>query len=397
MSARRSIIRVVGIGVLALMASACRREPPNPTRPRRPRPTTTTLPPTTTGAKLGSVTIGVVVPHGGLRLSEANGVRNSVDLAVRHASEDGILRRWNVTVEELTEGAKPDDPQRLARAVQGDRRIIGVIGPLGSDFTLRFLAALADEPLAVLSPAATDTALTAMTTASPTAPADVRFHNFLRLAPARDVVAARAVGALAPGSKSVVIVHDGSTESRALAGELESAVAAAGLTLATPILMDADTNGVSAAVQLVLASGADAVIAANHPVDALALSNGLLVTAASPVRVVSIGRVDAAPCSVVSVRPTGDVCVEAAAFDDGEMAHAFAEDYGAEQFAEPPGPYGPAAYDAARLLLDAIAAVDPAQDPASSRQRVIDSVRHADHQGVSGLLVFARSGDRIGP
>jgi branched-chain amino acid transport system substrate-binding protein len=400
-SHRRSV-RTVGAIALAATVLGCTTRRPNPTRRRRPRVTTTTIAPTTTKPRLGTLKIALLLPADGAAQPESIGVRNSVDLAIRHAQQDGRLGAWDVEVEEIPAGREADTAAAdtaasdAANSLRLDGSVMGVIGPLDSASSRRFLQALGSSPLPVLSPAAIDPELTAFSSASPTELALPRFPNFFRLAPSRVIVADRVVRlARAEGAGSVVVVQSDTAESLAMADAFTASATAQGLRIADPITLPAGTGEATAAAGLVAATSVDVVLAATSPADAAMLGTALRSVSATQ-HVIAVGRFDSETCASVATRPDGDRCVEAASNIDNDLLRAFSEDYAAARFPVAAGPYGPAAYDAAQLLLDTVPLFEVGAPLPSLRSRVLAMVRGANRSGASGPLRFSASGDRLG-
>jgi branched-chain amino acid transport system substrate-binding protein len=80
-----------------------------------------------------------------------------------------------------------------------------------------------------------------------------------------------------------------------------------------------------------------------------------------------------------------------------ETAADFRDDYAAAGFADPSTDYGPYAFDAANLLIDAAAVALEDEDRVTpeAREVVIEQLQGVDLRGASGAIVFDEFGDTV--
>ena len=129
-------------------------------------------------ASAHTVTIGVIAPVDGGLTSFGQGIRNSVQLAVKQANASKPIKDWRIKVRVLDDSSDPDKGAAAAKKLAADPNVVAVVGPYNSGVAQAMLPVLAEKGIALVSPSNTLTSLTlGDDPAQPTRP----YPNYFRL------------------------------------------------------------------------------------------------------------------------------------------------------------------------------------------------------------------------
>ncbi|HEX9505806.1 MAG TPA: ABC transporter substrate-binding protein, partial [Acidimicrobiia bacterium] len=107
-----------------------------------------------------TVTIGVIAPIDAGLTSFGRGIRNSVILAVRQATNKASVKGWNIKVRTFDDSSDPAKGAAAAKKLAADKSVVAVIGPYNSGVAQLAAPVLAKRGLALISPSNTLTSLT---------------------------------------------------------------------------------------------------------------------------------------------------------------------------------------------------------------------------------------------
>ena len=307
-------------------------------------------------------------------------------LAVRLAVDElgGALRKHGLAVEvaNYDDRASVEDGVNDARSIVADASIMAVVGPLTSDVALEVAPIYRDAGLAMISPSSTHPALT-----------DRGMPNVFRVCGRDDVqtdLAARFIQQ-SLRAKKVYVVHDGTIYGRGNAESFRGAATRRALALAafdvaeTPVAVPKVAGAIAAAAPDVLyfagasdiaaplfrearRAGATAKFVGSDGID----SSALLPEAGEA----AVGAYYTSVAGAVAVHP---------------QARGFTYEY-RKTFDRYPEPFAAQAYDAAAVVLEAIARA--ARQPGGmSRETVVAALRRTRYLGYSGPIAFDERGD----
>ncbi len=326
------------------------------------------------GRRVCAGTIGLLAPLSGPAAAVGAPIADAADLAVAQAPEGCDIRLLRLDTE-----ADPGKASALAARIAADRDYLGVVGPMTSGEVRAVKGVLAEGGVTVVSPAATATDLT-------TEDPSETFHRIV----VRDEIQGRAIGRylLSTRAARVYVVDDGGAYGAPLADQV---VAVAGDIVAGRDRVQSGQTDFSAVASKVKAAKADTVFYAGYANEAgpflkqlrgagveaaFVGGDGLygsdFVTAAG--RRTAEGAVVTCPC-----QPTTTL----------RAAAQFSRVYQA-RYHRSPGAWCAEAYDAARILVDALIA------GSRTREAVEAYVDRYDQPGITKRLKFDGHGDVTG-
>lgn len=331
------------------------------------------------------VTIGVLAPLSGGQTRQGAGVLNAVEQAVE---DSGGVAGWEIATVPV-DLAGPDLESSVAEMVEDDTMVAVVTG-FAADDIRRVVPALDEAGLTVLSPADADPRH--VRGADPKAPLRP-WSGYVTVAvdPAPEQAALAGHLVRAVGVTEAVVVTDGSSQSQTRAGDLVRALENRGVTAVTTLTWGGDP----AAEPLVAAFaglGTSGAVVVDAPPDVAAD-----VAAARP-----SGRVFALMTAPSDLPAPVAAALEGAlaaqpGLDPGRGGDELAAALQAGGRPEAVVPAGPAAYDGARLLVDAMGRClpDPTSGSSPSRSACRAEVAGAEWSGLTGLIRFDEYGARL--
>lgn len=335
-----------------------------------------------------TVTIGVLAPLSGGQTRVGRSVLDAVEQGV---ADSGGVAGWEIEVVayDLAGDSLADD---LAEITTDDSTVAVVTG-FGPDDVRTVVPELDDAGLSVLTPADHDPRH--LRGADPTNP--VRpWPGYVNVAvepnPEQTAVADHLVRVA--GAERVVVVTDGSRESASRGDSVRQGL---------------QQRGVSDASSLELSEPlAPAVL---DELNRLGPGDALVVDAPAPVAADVVGLIDdgVVVALAAALNDPADVTDEQVSGLDGVLAPAPGLDpkRGADELSAAfaaagrdatLGSFGPAAYDAARLLVDAFTRClpDPGRSSSPSRSRCLGEVAGVVWPGLTGRIQFDEYGARPG-
>ncbi|MGE7386163.1 bifunctional serine/threonine-protein kinase/ABC transporter substrate-binding protein [Streptomyces sp. NPDC004126] len=351
------------------------------------------------GSAASSVTvvIGVDAPLSGDLSSFGVGIRNSADLAARTANRTRRVPGVNFEIKALDDEAAPAKGAPNAARFIADEKVLGVVGPFTSAVARTFVEPLARANLVNVSPSNTDPALTLgpqWAKGNPSRPYGSYFRTI-----ATDVdqgpFAARHLHDAA-GKTRLYVVDDSSEYGAGLAAGFTAEFRKLGGSVVGADHVEPARSDFSALAPKVRASGAEAVYFGGYHTTAAPLSRQLK-EAGVAVPVMGGDGIFDQRFLTANPKAEGDL-----ATNIGEpverlaRGESFLADYRAAGYPEAAGAFGPAAYDAAWALVEAVKAVVAANGgtlPADARARMPRAVSGLGFDGVTGRVAFDEYGD----
>ncbi len=170
---------------------------------------------TSTTVKKNVVKIGVVAPLSGSLSALGQGIKNSVELAIKQANDDNKVPGWTVELAAEDDTAKADVGAQVASKLASDDAVAGVVGTLNSSVATQVQPILDRAKIVMVSPANTGVELTRGTDA---ASPKRQFESYFRVSTTDDVQGPFAANYATNdlNAKAVVTIHDKKTYGQGL-------------------------------------------------------------------------------------------------------------------------------------------------------------------------------------
>ena len=289
----------------------------------------------------------------------------------------------------------PEVGAGAATRLSDDTSVLAVVGPLNSSVAEQAAPILDQRKVVMISPANTDPTLTRGTDPKNTAR---RFGYYFRVA-ATDLAQGPFAAIFAyqtAGKRTAVIVHDGTAYGHDLAVGFKSRFEKLGGKVPTVETVDPQDKDFSAVLGRIRRFNPDMVyFGGDYP----AASRLASQAAQQGIRVPLMGGYgifDPAYVNLAGDAAAGDFATAAGASpDELPAARSFLDAYRAAGHSDPPGAYGAYAYDAANVVIAALAKVLPARGRITDdlRAKLRQAVQDGTADGVTGPVAFDRYGD----
>lgn len=339
------------------------------------------------GSRQKVVRIAVALPLTGDLASEGQGLRRAVILAVEQANAQGRLP-FRVQVAAFDDRADPVEAYNVAHLIVDDPRIVAVIGHYNSDCSARAAQVYAQTPLVMISPASTSTDLTR----SQLLPGWRGARVIFRLVPTDDVQGAFAARFMRSrlGKRRMAVAHDGTLYGRGLADTFRKTFVSLGGKVVSEAIVPVGTRDPRAALKRLRAGRAEGLFFGGRYPEA-----GLIL------RAMRQDRYPAVFCSGDGARTPALFDVAGSAADGAYLSMGglpvesfsasgpFLADYRARWTGKAEGvrPFDHLGYEAARIVIEALARVGP------DRAGLVAAIQGSRHEGISGAIAFDEKGD----
>jgi branched-chain amino acid transport system substrate-binding protein len=301
---------------------------------------------------------------------------NAVQLAVDQANSANTFG-FKVTLVKSDDVGDPAKAPAAATTLQQDPAILGVIGPSFSGATKAVGASYDGAGLVLISPSATNPALTTL-----------GFKSFHRVVPPDSLEGKEAADYLAKKAKKVFVVDDLSDYGKGAADAVETELKAKNIATERQGV-DAKTTDYSIIANQVKASGDDALFYGGYDAQAALFAKALKAAAYTGITMTGNGGKSSKFTSGAGDAGNGWLfscgCLDATV---APQAKAFNDAYVAA-FKTDPSTYSPEAYDATNALLTAIKAAGASP----TRAKVFAAVNALDYKGITNQIKFESSGE----
>jgi branched-chain amino acid transport system substrate-binding protein len=341
------------------------------------------------------VKIGVIAPLSGSLSALGQGIKNSVDLAIKQANEDEKIKGWTIELAAEDDTAKADVGAQVATKLASDSAVAGVVGTLNSSVATQVQPILDRENIVMVSPANTGVELTRGT--DPAAPKR-QFENYYRVSTTDDVQGPFAANYATKdlNAKNVVTIHDKKTYGQGLAAAFTKQFTENGGKVVAAETINPGDQDFSAVLTKIKPLNADLIYYGGEYPEASLLSSQAKAQGIKAPVMGGDGIYDATYIANAKEAAEGDLCTSVGApTDDLESAADFVEAYNAEKYSDPYSAYGAYAYDAANVIIEALAEVLEGEDELTPelREKIVAAVGDTDMDGVTGKVSFDEFGD----
>ena len=336
--------------------------------------------------------IGVIAPLSGDLSALGLGIRNGVDLAIRQANQANKINGWELQLAAEDDQATANVGATAAAKLSSDNAVVGVVGTLNSSVAEQVAPVLQSAHIVQVSPANTGVALTGRDNL---AAQKRKYTNYYRVATTDDIQGPFAAQyLLGTGVKKVAIVHDKKTYGQGLQAAFAAEFKKGGGTVTATETINPGDKLFSGVITKILSGQPDAVYYGGEFPEAAPLSKQLHDAGFKGPLMGGDGIYDQK--FIDNGGAEGDLSTSVGApTEQLESAKQFVTAYTAAGFAEAYGAYGAYAYDAANVIIEALAKVLPGKDAVNEevRQAIVDEVGKVRISGVTGEVAFDQFGD----
>ncbi|AVH97995.1 branched chain amino acid ABC transporter substrate-binding protein [Streptomyces cinereoruber] len=350
------------------------------------------------GGSTTTVVIGVDAPLTGSLSALGQGIKNSVDLAVKTANKNNEVPGVTFKIEALDDQAVPASGQANATKLVGNKDVLGVVGPLNSGVSQQMQGVFAAAKLAQVSPANTNPALSQ---GDNWGKGEYKrpFATYFRTA-ATDVVQGKFAAQYLfkdAGKKKVYVVDDKQTYGAGLAAIFSDEFKRLGGQVVGTDHVTVKETDFSATADKVKSSGADSVYFGGQYPEGGLLSDQIKKTGAKIPVMGGDGIYDPAFISASAEANDGDLATSIGyPVEKLDTAKKFIADYNAGGYKDPYAAYGGYSYDAGWAIIQAVKAVVAANSgklPSDARAKVTEALGKVSFDGVTGKVSFDEFGD----
>ncbi|MFE4983785.1 MULTISPECIES: bifunctional serine/threonine-protein kinase/ABC transporter substrate-binding protein [unclassified Streptomyces] len=345
-----------------------------------------------------TVVIGVDAPLSGGLSSMGVGIKNAADLAARTANESRHVPGVTFEIKALDDAADPAKGASIAGRFVADEKVLGVVGPLNSAVARTLVPSLARADVVNVSPGNTDPALTL----GPDWAAGTRSrpHSTYFRTIATDVDQGPFAARYLHEAKKtkLYVIDDTSAHGTALTAGLTAEFTRLGGTVVGTEQVDPAERAFAGLAVRVRSSGADAVYFGGYYDTAAPLSRQLKQAG---VNVPLMGGDGIFDQQYLTENPQaeGDLATQIGVpAEESEAGREFLARYRKANYPEPPGWYGPYAYDATWALIEAVKTLvtdNGGTLPDNARAKLSPAVAGVAFDGVSGRVAFDKDGDTV--
>jgi branched-chain amino acid transport system substrate-binding protein len=349
-------------------------------------------------SKKTTIVIGVDAPLTGSLSALGQGIKNSVDLALKTANKNNEVPGVEFKLESADDQAVPASGQANAAKFVGNTNMLGAVGPLNSGVAQSMQGVFAKGDMAQVSPANTNPALTqgddwgSGKKARP-------FPTYFRTATTDVIQGKFAANYLFTDAKKkkVYVVDDKQTYGAGLAAIFSAEFKRLGGTIAGTDHVTVKETDFSSTADKVKASGADSVYFGGQYPEGGLLSDQVKKAGAKIPTMGGDGIYDPAFIAASGEANDGDLATSVGyPVEKLDTAKKFVADYKAAGYKDAYAAYGGYSYDAAWALIQAIKTVMDGKDgkvPADAREQVVKALAGVKFDGVTGAVAFDEFGD----
>ncbi|GGZ43238.1 branched chain amino acid ABC transporter substrate-binding protein [Streptomyces inusitatus] len=345
-----------------------------------------------------TVVIGVDAPLTGSLSPLGQGIKNSVDLAVRTANKENVVPGVEFKIESYDDQAVPASGQANAQKLVGDKEVLGVVGPLNSGVAQSMQGDFAKANLTQVSPANTNPALSQGDNWAKNEKKRP-FPTYFRTTTTDVIQGKFAAQYLYNDAKKrkVFVVDDKQTYGAGLAAIFAEEFKRLGGTVVGTDHVTVKETDFSSTADKVKSKGADSVyFGGQHPEGGL-LSDQVKKVGAKVPTMGGDALYDPAYISASGESNDGDISTSVGfPIEKLDTAKKFISDYAAQNYKDPYGAYGGYAYDGAWAIVQAVKNVvteNGGKVPSDARAKVTEAMGKVTFSGVTGQVGFDEFGD----
>jgi branched-chain amino acid transport system substrate-binding protein len=374
------ILRVGAIGaILVLAAAGCSRS---------------------SGGGAGSnnktVKLGVIAPLTGPLSALGLGIKNGADLAVKQANQKGTVKGYTIVLDAQDDTATAATGANAANKLASDPLVAGVVGTLNSSVAQQVAPVLQKASIVQISPSNTNPTLTRGK--DPIKNPQRVWNTYFRVCTTDSVQGPFAADYAfkQAGLKKVITVNDKKTYGQGLVAAFEGQFTKDGGQLGGHKTINPGDRDFGQIAGEISAAKPDFVYYGGEFPEAGPLSSQLHDRGFKGPLFGGDGIYDDGYIKAAGPKSNGDLATSVGA-PTTKLATAkqFVTDYAAAGYKEPFSAYGAFAYDAANIIIQAIAkGLEGGGDVKSALPKIVDAVsKTQNYQGAIGTTSFDQYGD----
>ncbi|MFF4405441.1 branched-chain amino acid ABC transporter substrate-binding protein [Streptomyces sp. NPDC001262] len=349
-------------------------------------------------SKQTTVVIGVDGPMTGSLSPVGQGIKNSVDLAVRTANKNKEVKGVTFKTEVLDDQAVPGTGQQNAAKLVADGTVLGVVGPLNSGVSQSMQGVFAKAGLAQVSPSNTNPALSQGNDWAKGVKKRP-FATYFRTA-TTDIIQGRFAAQYLfkdAHKKKVFVVDDKQAYGAGIATIFTDEFRKQGGEIAGTDHLTVKETDFSSIAEKIKNSGADSVYFGGQFPEAGLLSGQVKKAGARIPLMGGDAIYDPGFINASSENKDGDLATSVGyPVEQLDSAKAFVKNYKDAGYKDPYAAYGGYAYDAAWALVQAVKQTVGDNDgkvPSDARGKIVDALSKVSFDGVTGHVSFDQYGD----
>ncbi|MCA1711214.1 MAG: branched-chain amino acid ABC transporter substrate-binding protein [Actinobacteria bacterium] len=349
------------------------------------------------GGSSKTLTIGVVAPLTGDLAAIGQGIKNGVDLAVKQANEKKTVKGVTLKLDAQDDTAKADVGATVAAKLVADSTVVGVVGPLNSSVAKSVAPVMAQANLTEISPSNSNVDLTGRGALATGGTQTRPYKSYFRVVATDDIqgpfAAQFAVKTLS--KKTIAIVHDKKAYGQGLAEAFAKEAAKDGAKVLKTETINPGDKDFSATVTKLKVQKPDFLFYGGEYPEASLLTKQMKAGGLNIPLMGGDGVQADDYIKIGGAAAEGDYATALGAPPESlDSAKQFLTDYAAQSYADPIGPYGAYAYDAANVIINALAkAVADGKTGQELRDEVTKEVGDVDFTGATGSISFDQFGD----
>jgi branched-chain amino acid transport system substrate-binding protein len=349
------------------------------------------------GSSGKTVTIGLIAPLSGSLSALGAGINNGVDLAVKQANANKTIKGWTIRYEPQDDQFTPNVGAQVASKLASESNVGGVVGTLNTSVALQVQPVLGQAKIVMISPANTGIPLTL----GPNAAKGVKkrpFANYFRVATNDAVQGPFGANYLytTAGKRTVATVDDQLAYGVGLVKQFGQQYTKLGGKILDHESVTTGQKDFSAVISKIKPLHPQAVYFGGQYPEASLLAKQMKAAGLNIPLMGGDGIYDPTYIKVAGAAATGDLATSVGAPTDTlPTAKTFVADYKAAGYKEGYSAYGAYSYDAANVIINALAKALNGKDKIddSVKQAVIDDVQNTKMNGVTGAVSFDQFGD----
>ena len=343
-----------------------------------------------------TVVIGMSAPLTGSLSALGLGMKNSVDLAVKQANAANKVPGWTIKFDPQDDQADANVGGQVAARLASEANLVGVVGTLNSSVAQQEQKAYNDQNIVMISPANTNPTLTQgpdFAKGNKTRP----YQSYFRVATTDAIQGPFAAQYLkSQGIKKVATVNDQKTYGAGLVQQFDLQWKKDGGTITSEQKINPGDKDFSGVISKIKTTHPDAVYYGGEYPEAGPLSKQMKAAGLNVPLMGGDGIYDPTYIKLAGPKSNGDLATSVGApTDQLDSAKAFVSAYKAAGYKEDFSAYGAYSYDAANVIINALAKVLPGKKSIDSsvRQAIVSAVQSTDLNGVTGHVSFDQYGD----
>jgi branched-chain amino acid transport system substrate-binding protein len=343
-----------------------------------------------------TVVIGMSAPLTGPLSALGLGMKNSVDLAVKQANQANKIKGWTIKFDPQDDQADANVGGTVAAHLASETNLAGVVGTLNSSVAQQEQKAYNDQNIVMISPANTGVELTQgpdYAKGNKVRP----YKSYFRVSTTDAIQGPFAAKYLiTSGIKTVATVNDQKTYGAGLVAQFEKEFKKEGGKITSHQTINPGDKDFSGVISKIKPTNPAAIYYGGEYPEAGPLSKQVKAAGLNIPLMGGDGIYDPTFVKLAGPKSEGDLATSVGAPTAAlTSAQDFVSAYKAAGYKEDFSAYGAYSYDAANVIINALAKVLVGKTSVDSaaRQAIVQAVQSTDLSGITGHVSFDQYGD----